>query len=218
MAVVYYHRQLHMNETKTWAKSLGVATTANVPPIADYSQLYAYTAQDIAIRAVLLQGIVAVAYGVEAQPIIEWFQNQKIWDSITPKERAFFGRKRRTKAECIRFQWQQEAEWTLLWMIGRVKTLGLPTKCCDTRRLVDEIIPALGDDLQGFIEKSKLRSPGEILAEDERTYNLWCHALAAQHNKESLPIDLNLGVLRERRYAFEWIDGQQEWDEVTCDT
>ena len=206
-----------MSNTKTWAKSLGIATTLNVPPSAEYSRPCAYTAQDIAIRAVLLQGVVAVAYGVEAQPIIEWFQTQKIWDLATPKERAFFGRKRHTKAERIQFQWQQEAEWTLLWMIGRVKSLGLPTKCCDTRRLVDDIVPALGDDLQDFIVKSKLRLPGELLAEDDRTYDLWCHALAAQRNKESLPIDLNLGVLRERRYAFEWIDGQQEWDKVTCD-
>jgi hypothetical protein len=56
-----------------------------------------------------------------------------------------------------------------------------------------------------------------LLAEDERTYNLWCYALAAQRNGESLPSDLNLGVLRERRYAFEWMDGNQDWDEVTCD-
>ena len=25
-------------------------------------------------------------------------------------------------------------------------------------------------------------------------------------------------VLYERRYAFEWLDGLQDWDEVTCDS
>jgi hypothetical protein len=99
-----------------------------------------------------------------------------------------------------------------------VATLGLPVRCCDTRRLVDEIIPQLGDSLHDFIGRAELRVPGALLAEDDRTYNLWCYALAAQRRKEALPRDLNLAVLRERRYAFEWMDGNQEWDEVTCDS
>jgi hypothetical protein len=68
-----------------------------------------------------------------------------------------------------------------------------------------------------FHESVELRSPSALLAEDDRTYDLWCHALAAQRRGENLPNDLNLGVLRERRYAFEWMDGNQDWDEVTCD-
>jgi hypothetical protein len=82
---------------------------------------------------------------------------------------------------------------------------------------VDEIMPPLGQDSRPFITLSELRSPGALLAEDDRTYDLWCQALAAQRRGESLPSDLNLGVLRERRYAFEWIDGTQEWDDVQCD-
>jgi hypothetical protein len=54
------------------------------------------------------------------------------------------------------------------------------------------------------------------LAEDDRTYNLWCYAQKA-HRKGALPADLNWGVLYERRYAFEWLDGVEDWDEVTCD-
>jgi hypothetical protein len=103
-------------------------------------------------------------------------------------------------------------------MIGRVESLGLPTHHCDTRRLADEIIPALGDDIGSFIGQSRLRSPGALLAEDDRTYNLWCYAVAAQRRRESLPSDLKLQVLRERRYAFEWMDSNQEWDDVTCDS
>jgi hypothetical protein len=82
---------------------------------------------------------------------------------------------------------------------------------------VDEIIPGLGDNIESFLSQSKLRSPGALLAEDDRTYNLWCYALAAQRRGESLPNDLNLGILRERRHAFEWMDGNQDWDDVTCD-
>jgi len=206
-----------MSTTKEWAESLKVASDADLCAISGFSKPYARTAREVAVRAVILQGVVAVAYGVEAQPIVEWFQSQKRWDAVTPKERNFLATSQHSESERVQFRWKQEAQWTLLWMIHRVESLGLPTRYCDTRRLVDEIIPAPGDDLQPFISQSRLRSPGALLAEDDRTYNLWCYALAAQRRQESLPSDLNLGVLRERRYAFEWMDGNQDWDEVTCD-
>jgi len=207
-----------MKTTKLWAESLKVACDATLPPVPNFSKAYPRTAREIAIRAVILQGVVAVAYEVEARPIIEWFQAQRIWGDVTPKERAFISRSAHAESERVQVQWKQEAQWALLWMVGRVESLGLPTNYCDTRRLADEVIPALGDDLLPFIAESKLRSPGALLAEDDRSYDLWCYALAAQRRGESLPSDLNLGVLRERRYAFEWMDGHQEWDEVTCDT
>ena len=205
-----------MSTTKLWAESLKIASGEDLL-IADYSRPYARTARQIAVRSIVLQGVIAVAYEVEPQPIIEWFQEQAIWSAVTPQERAFIFGSAHTQAEQLRFRWKREALWTLLWMIHHVESLGLPTHGCDTRRLVDEIIPALGDDVQSFIAHSELRSPGALLAEDDRTYDLWCHALAAQRRGESLPSDLNLGVLHERRYAFEWMDGSQDWDEVTCD-
>jgi hypothetical protein len=161
-----------MSAAKLWAESLKVATEADLLPIPDFSKLYARTASEIAIRAVILQGAVAVAYGVEAQPIIEWFQAQTIWGDVTPKERVFMSSSAHTESELVQVQWKPEAQWALLWMVGRVESLGLPTHYCDTRRLADEIIPALGDDLRPFIAQSELRSPGTLLAEDDRSYDL----------------------------------------------
>jgi Domain of unknown function (DUF4272) len=206
-----------MDTTKIWAESLNISSAADLSPITDYSQPYARTAGEIAVRAVILQGVIAVAYGVEAQPIMRWFQEESILSQVTPQERAFLLSPAHTESQQLHFRWKQEAQWTLLWMIHRVESISLPTHCCDTGRLVDEIIPALGDHLQNFITQSELRSPGALLAEDDRTYNLWCSALALQRQRESLPNDLNLAVLRERRYAFEWLNGSQDWDAVTCD-
>lgn len=207
-----------MNTTKTWAESLEIESGDYLAPVADYSKPYAHRAIEVATRAIILQGVVAAAYEVAAGPIINWFQEQAIWDKVTPREQAFLLSATRTNSEQLEYRWKQEAEWTLLWMIGKVECLGLPTHCCDTRHLVDKVIPALGDSTHDFIGQAELRVPGALLAEDERTYNLWCYAFAARRRKEELPNDLNLGVLRERRYAFEWMDGIQNWDEVTCDT
>jgi hypothetical protein len=164
-----------------------------------------------------LQGVVAVGFRVDPGPVIAWFRKQRIWKQVSPEEKAFLTSVKPTAEQRYKFCWHQEAEWTLLWTIGKVKSLGLPTQCCDTRRLVDEIIPPLGSDIEKFVATAKLRPPGVLLAEDIRTYNLWCYALADRRKKEKLPKDLNWTVLYERRYAFEWLDGREVWDNVACD-
>src|SRR5215469_8166862 len=102
-----------MSATKAWAESLKIATETDLSPISNCSIKYARTSQEIATRAVILQGVVAVAYGVEAQPIIAWFQTQGIWETVTPNERAFLMSSQRTQSEQVKFRWKQEAEWTL---------------------------------------------------------------------------------------------------------
>jgi len=207
-----------MATTKLWAEALRISSDEDLQPIADYSESCPRSAREVAIRAIILQGVAAVAYEVDAQPIVAWFEQQKIWDYVTPLERKFIANPEPTEKEQLQFRWKQEAEWTLFWMIGKVSSLGLPIRFCNTRLMADEIVPPLGDDVGDFLEKAKLREPGALLAEDDRTYDLWCNAFACRRRGEALPNDLNLGILRERRYAFEWIKGQESWDEVTCDT
>ena len=202
--------------TAEWADSLGISPDL-VPPPAEVGTLdWPYSAGQIAVRALAIQGVVAAAFGVDSRPIIEWFKDQGIWAAATAKERAFLELPERPEDAVARLRWQQEAEWTLLWAIGMVDALGLPTRCCDTRRLVDEILPPLGGDTDGFIADAALRPPRELLAEDDRTYNLWCYAVAANRSG-TLPDDLIWNVLYQRRYAFEWLAGPDEWDRVSCD-
>ena len=166
---------------------------------------------------VILQGVCAVAADVDAEPIIEWFRDQRVWASVTPQERTFLKNPSPTTQQRNALGWHQEAQWTLLWVVGKVEALGLPTRTCDTRRLCDEIMPALGSDIAEFLTSAKLRPPGVLLAEDDRSYDLWCRYFATRRKGEPLPDDLNYWVLYERRYAFEWLAGMQDWDAVTCD-
>lgn len=140
-----------MLSTKAWAELLGISVNATPPPVADYAKRCPRSARQVAVRAVILQGVVAVACDVDPDPIIDWFHQQRIGSAI--------------------------------------------------------------DD---FVASAKVQEPGVLLAEDDRTYNLWCYAQKARRKGELLE-DLNWGVLYERRYTFEWLDGMQDWDEVTCD-
>jgi hypothetical protein len=206
-----------VTSTEEWARAFGISTEPIPPEVSDHTKPCARSAREIAVRAVILQGIVAVGHGVSPEPVSEWYHEQRIWSAVSPMERAFLRNPAAMEPQRNRLCWHAEAEWTLLWAIGKVEAPGLPTQVCDSRRLVDEIIPALGDSISGFVAGAKLVHPGLLLAEDDRTYDLWCRVCAARRAGTRLPADLNYDVLRERRYAFEWLDGNQKWDEVTCD-
>jgi Domain of unknown function (DUF4272) len=206
-----------MLTTEEWAQAFGISVESTPPAVAEDTEPYGRSSSEIAARALILQGVSAVACEVEPQPVIKWLRKQNLWSQVSPREAAFLQNPFVTYEERVRFRWHQEAEWALLWAIGKVEALGLPTRVCDTRRLIDEIIPALGSDITNFVASAELRLPGILLAEDDRTYDLWCEVAAASRNREPLPADLNYWVLYERRYAFEWLDGLEEWDDVTCD-
>ena len=207
-----------MATTADWAKSLGIPAEATLPAVEGYTKRCPRTARQIAVRTLILQGVVCAGLDINASSIVEWLREQRIWRSVTPDEKALLLNPNRSVKECKRHGRHTEAEWTLLWAIGKVEVLGLPTCKCDLRQMFEDIVPRFGSDITGFLATANLRSPGELLAEDDRTYNLWCYANGARRRGEALPDDLDLSVLYERRYAFEWLDGMEAWDDVTCDT
>ena len=205
--------------TEEWGRAHGISTVPAPPAIQGYDEPCPFSARQIATRAVILQGVVAVASELDLDPVIEWYREQGIWDQVSPKEQAFLlDPASLNRDDRNNLRWHQEAEWTLLWVIGKVEALGLPTRKCDTRRLVDEIIPALGSDIEPFLMSAELRSPGVLLAEDDRHYNLWCRYFQTRReDSHLLPSDLEFSVLYERQYAFEWLHGIEAWDKVQCD-
>lgn len=206
--------------TEQWARSLGISTATTPSALTVHDPFSPLTARQITTRALVLHGVIAAACGVKPGPIIDWYTSQGVWDAVSPNERAFLrdpGAVR--EGDRLRFRWRQEAEWALLWVVEKVDHLGLPTRECDTGRLVNNIIPALGSDIEPFLSSAKLRSPGELLAEDDRHYELWCNYVRSRREQpDLLPFDLNVDVLYQREYAFEWLGGIETWDDVQCDT
>jgi hypothetical protein len=207
-----------MLTTHDWARSLGISTDLMAPSVEGYNEPCPLTARQVAIRAIILQGVVAVASDVDPEPVVEWFRNQGVWDYVTPLERSFLADPSSAgQGQRSRFSWQAEAEWALLWVVRKVEALGLPTSQCDSRRLGDEIIPALGSDIEPFLASAEIRPPGLLLAEDDRAYNLWCFMHSASRNGTPVPDDLIQGVLWQRVCAFEWLHGITPWDDVRGD-
>jgi Domain of unknown function (DUF4272) len=204
--------------TEKWAQSLDIPTADVLEPVGGYRKKYPYSARAIAGRAVILHCVVAVASGVSPEPVVKWLKNQRLWKAVSPKEKAFFTDPPKVDTELNLFRWWAEAEWALLWVVGKVEMLGLPVRLCDTRRLNDEIIPALGSNIAHFLSTAQIRSPDAVLAEEDRHYNLWCmYIQTRKKGSRYRPKDLNVGVLYQREYVFEWLQGHEEWDSVQCD-
>jgi hypothetical protein len=205
--------------TAEWAQALGISKAPSPLAIEGYFEPCPLTSRQIATRVIILQGVVSVASEVGPELVIDWYREQGVWDQVSPKEQAILlDPASLTRDERNRLRWHQEAEWALLWVVGKVEALDLPTRQCDTRRLVDEIIPALGSDIESFLMSAELRPPGILLAEADRHYDLWCSYFQTRRKgSHLLPIDLEFSVLHERVYAFEWLHGVEAWDDVQCD-
>ena len=205
--------------TEEWARLYGISTAPAPSAVEDYDQPCRFTARQIATRAVILQGVVAVACSVDPTPVVAWYQEGGIWEQVSPKEQGFLLNPDSIGRDAWNsLRWRQEAEWALLWVAGKVEALGLPNRQCDTRFLIDKIIPALGTDIELFLASAVLRSPGLLLAEDDRHYDLWCRYFQTRRAEpHMLPSDLEINVLYQRQYVFEWLHGIEAWDDVQCD-
>jgi hypothetical protein len=205
-----------MMKTKEWAESHGISTEDVLAPVEDYDEPYKRTAEEVAVRTIILHAVAAAGHGVNREPIIEWFKDQNLWDQVSRRERDFLlSRKpsRLLEEDRISARWLQEAEWALLWAIQKIESIGLPTKTCDATRLAKEIMPGLGDDIQPFVSSAELRPAQVLRAEDERVYRLHCEVQQA-YKQDGAPEDLNYGVLFQRCYAFEWLRSGDEWDDI----
>ena len=203
-----------MAKTKEWAESLNIDTQDILPPSEDIIESYCRTAGEVAIRTIILHSIVAAGSGVDTERITGWLQDQNFWEQTSPREQSLLLIPRRIKEDRSGVQWLQEAQWALLWSVQRVKNLGLPTKTCDSVKLVDEIMPVLGgDDIDQFISSAELRPVAEFSAETDRISRLYYYARKAADNEE-MPQDLIYSVLYNRCYAFRWLTGDDPWDDV----
>ncbi|BDM77168.1 DUF4272 domain-containing protein [Acaryochloris marina] len=206
-----------MTTTIEWAQTHGVCIEATVPFKEQVGEPCPRSVEEIAIRSIILHTVAAVGYRVDSKCLVDWLKDQQIWDYVSPLEKTWFTAKEMTNEERRRLGWRIEAEWTLLWSISKVQSLGLPTQTCNTATLVDDIMPKLDDPIATFIASAKLRSSSALWVEDNRVYNLHCYARQA-FKSNTVPDDLIYDVLVQRHYAFEWLHSRDEWDDIRLDT
>lgn len=108
-----------------------------------------------------------------------------------------------------------------MWALKKVKDLKSPKDMCMLNEISSNDYP-IGDDRNPnvFINSiTESRSKEEIMDMNDLYYRYdWACVDARINNKQMR--ELNSGVVYERHYALNWLInyGEQEWDEITCDT
>lgn len=198
-------------------KSEGVPVNDWLPAIEGEAQARRRSAEEIAWRAMALLTVALKGEGLE-QPVIEDIvRNYRLAAHFSPAEAAFISDADPTQQDRIQFTWRYEAACVMLWALGYVERLGMPTTICD----VPAAVTIMRDRRpEQFIAEAKLRTLPEILDEADLIYRYHWAVVDARLVGQQPPAGLEAGVTMERHYALNWLIGylDQEWDDISTDT
>ncbi len=94
---------------------------------------------EVARRATALVTVAARAEGLEQQRALQFLQAWGLWEAASPREQAFLANPQPAESERIQCLWRYECLWVMLWALGHVEHLGMPTTICDVRRAVKTV-------------------------------------------------------------------------------
>ena len=131
-----------------------------------------------------------------------------------------------SEAGAINAVWKYEAVWALLWALGIIEELSLPSEICDCDLVMGTIRRFKG--LDDFMANTTLRPLEEILQALDLHYRYHWAAVNARVNGSD-PAGIDEEVVMERRAGLEWLcckgqendnlsDTYNAWDYPELDT
>jgi Domain of unknown function (DUF4272) len=194
-----------------------VPISKNLPAIESESVSKKRTVEEIAYRALALLVVALKGEGLDQKTVKKLLNNYGLESHFTPKESAFL--KNQTANDDVRasFSWRYESAWTLLWALGYVEVLGMPTSICDVSKAVTIMKER---STRQFIKEAKLRPLSQILDEADLIYRYHWIIVETRLKQMPAPAGLEPGVTFERHFALNWLIGyeDQEWDDIRTDT
>jgi hypothetical protein len=177
------------------------------------------SADEVARRCVVLYAIIAAGHEEPREQLVEWLQREGLWDAVSPQEVEFLTSNSLTRQQYVNATWRAEALFPLLWALGRVPQMPLPTSLCDVQ-LIRQVLPPLFESVSEFISSAQLVHESVIRDANDEIYHTHWKVRDAQLFGKPVPDGLNPGVVRERHYALNWLIGyfNQDWDDVSTDT
>jgi hypothetical protein len=175
--------------------------------------------EDVARRALVLWAVELRAEGIPDEEVHGLIEQQDLWNSVSPQEKAFLENKNPNADECQEFVWRLESIWVLMWALGYIKKLDWPSGMCDVPKLAGLISPHEADP--EFITSATLRPVSKILDAQDLTMRIhWAIRDAMLHQDGTLPEDLNwskskefvpsplcaaTGVVAQRHHTLNWL-------------
>jgi hypothetical protein len=176
-------------------------------------------ADEVARRCLVLYAVMAAGHEEPRGELVAWLQREKLWDSTSPQEMSFLQSETPTQQQRINATWRAEALAPLLWSLGLLPELPLPTGLYDVQAL-RRVLPPLMFTVAEWLSAAHLRPDSEIRDANEIIYQIHWAVRDARLNGRSVPHGYHPGVVQERHYALNWLIGYcgQEWDDISTDT
>ena len=144
---------------------------------------------------------------------------------LTPREQQVIAGTT-SEAGAINAVWKYEAVWALLWALGIIEELSLPSEICDCDLVMGTMRRFKG--LDDFMANTTLRPLEEILQALDLHYRYHWAAVNARVNGSD-PAGIDEEVVMERRAGLEWLcckgqendnlsDTYNAWDYPELDT
>ena len=166
-------------------------------------------------------------YSQEDRVYAEDFLSEKynVLELLTPMEQQVIAGTI-SEAGAINAVWKYEAVWALLWALGIVEELSLPSEICDCDLVMGTMRRFKG--LDDFMANTTLRPLEEILQALDLHYRYHWVAVNARVNGSD-PAGIDEEVVMERRAGLEWLcckgqendnlsDTYNAWDYPELDT
>ena len=206
-------------QTEKYLKSLNIPFIDHLPLIEEENEVKIRTAQEIAIRILVLVYLAYVSeVPDERENVIDFLKTNSLWDKVSPDEKELFQKEELTDQETANISWRSEGVWLLLWTINKVDKLELPTEQVEIPEIVSRLPEFLTDPTE-FIKNANVRPTTEILDQSDLIYRLHWATRNANLNNQPMPANLDLSIIMERHYAINWVTFySDEWDEISTDT
>lgn len=136
-------------------------------------------------------------------------------DLLPIEERIIKGKY--SEQDVINVVWSYEANWVLLWALGKIDTLGFPDNICDVEKAV-AVLKSFSH-IDELIEGCELKPADRILDALDRYYCYHWACVEKRINPDTNIGELNPDVVFERRKALEWlISDEPDWNDISLDT
>lgn len=219
--------QLRKQENMTRLQEMGIPVMEALPIIEDAAHVRIRSAEEIARRAIACLMTIQVACDVansgghdpeSAAFFSSLLRRFDVQDDLTMKEQSFFMGDV-SQQDAIQMTWKYEAYWTLLWALGLVEELKVPTELCDCAYAIEAVSECA--DLEDFLAQCELRDIEEILDEADLIFRYdWACVEARIHGRE-MEAGIHPEVVQERHWGLNWLidcDGENDWDYVSTNT
>lgn len=175
---------------------------------------YTRTKAQILTRLLCLHVSAACAYGLKRNIATKWISTENIGKDLAESERNFIEHQ---AGDPNRFKVQIEAIWALAWVLEIINVLDFADNC-DSNFVT--MLPNLKilESSETLKMNVKLRSIDDVLRSCDLAYCLhWAIQQDALLNME-IKRNIQPYVVIERRRAFEWLLGKNDWDSIELDT